>query len=104
MGEERLATLREMLGDDPADAFTRYALAMELKSLGRKQDALGEFAEVLTRDPAYLANYYQYGALLSTVDTDKALEVIRAGIAAAEKAGDDHTCSELNDLLEDVSD
>jgi tetratricopeptide (TPR) repeat protein len=104
VGEERLATLREMLALDPDDAFTRYALAMELKGLGRMDDALAEFAEVLTRDPAYLATYYQYGALLSTVDTEEAVRVIRAGIAAAKQSGDDHTHSELNDLLEDVTD
>lgn len=104
MANERLASLRDMLADDPDDAFTRYALAMELKGQGSTDEALAEFAEVLARDPSYLATYYQYGALLSGVDLDKAVEVIRAGIAAAEQAGDDHTGRELADLLEDVTD
>ena len=93
-----------MLADDPDDTFTRYALAMELKGLGRRDDALGEFAEVLSRDPSYLATYFQYGALLSGVDDEKAASVIRAGIDAAEEAGEEHTRSELADLLQDMTD
>ena len=101
----------------PADLVERGAEYRDQIAIGQllsKADRLiadGDVAaaaialdDVLARDPAYLPTYYQYGSLLSTVDADKAVEVIRAGLAAAEAAGDGHTRSELNDLLEDVLD
>jgi tetratricopeptide (TPR) repeat protein len=103
VSDERLEALRAMLAEDPADAFTRYALAMELKGLGRKDEASTEFGAVLAADPSYLATYYQYGALLhSEGESQQALEVIRRGIDAAQAAGDRHTTGALEDLLEEV--
>ena len=37
--EERLASLRELLADEPGDAFLSYSVAMQLKGLGRAQEA-----------------------------------------------------------------
>jgi tetratricopeptide (TPR) repeat protein len=102
--ESRLQALQEMLADDPQDAFTRYALAMELASLERPADALTGFAELVELDPDYVPTYYQYGNLLAKQgQTERACEVIRLGIARAEAASDDHAARELADLLEDVS-
>ena len=103
MSEGRLKALRDMLAEDPTDAFTRYALAMDLKGLGRNADALKEFSAVLEADPTYLATYYQFGALLNQEgDPERAAAVIRKGIAAAEAAGDGHTKGELEDLADEV--
>ncbi len=103
MSEGRLKALRDMLAEDPTDAFTRYALAMDLKGLGRNAEALTEFNAVLSCDPAYLATYYQLGALLHQEgDSEPAVLVIRQGIVAAETAGDAHTKGELEDLLDEV--
>lgn len=103
MSEGRLKALRDMLAEDPADAFTRYALAMDLKGLGRNAEALQEFNAVLDSDPTYLATYYQFGALLHQEgDSERAVLVIRKGIAAADVAGDAHTKAELEDLVDEV--
>lgn len=105
MGTERLQSLRAMLAEDPDDAFTRYALAMELKGQGQVGEALAELEGLIESQPEYLAAYYQCGGLLhSEGRSERALEVVRQGIERAAAAGDAHTKSELEDLLEDVED
>ena len=98
----RLVSLREMLADDPDDAFTRYALAMELKGQARPDDARAELATLLARSPDYLATYFQYGSLLYQAGDEAAAEVIRQGIEKAAQVGDAHTKSELEGLLAEV--
>ena len=55
MSEARLEALREMLVDDPNDAFSRYALAMQLKGLDRHDAALAEMATLVANNPDYVA-------------------------------------------------
>ncbi len=103
MGTERLQTLREMLAEDPDDAFTRYALALELKGQGLVAEARAELEGLIERRPEYLAAYYQCGSLLHVEGhPERATLVIRQGIERAVAAGDTHTKGELEDLLEDV--
>lgn len=104
MATDRLAALRAMLDEDPDDAFTRYAVAMELKGRGDAAGARAELEELLRRDASYLATYYQLGGLLhADGESDRAAELIRAGIGVAQAAGDGHTAGELEDLLDDVT-
>jgi tetratricopeptide (TPR) repeat protein len=101
--EARLTKLRALVEMDPSDAFSRYALAMELRGLGRADEARAELAGLIASDPDYVASYYHYARLLDDDgDGDQALDVIRQGIEAATRAGDDHARSELNDLLEEL--
>jgi thioredoxin-like negative regulator of GroEL len=100
---DRLEALRAMLAEDPDDAFTRYAVAMELKGLGRRDEALAELKAVMADQPDYVPTYYQYGSLLEGEGrSDEAAQVVRAGIEVAEKAGDGHAKSELEDLLGEI--
>lgn len=93
-----------MLAEDPNDAFTRYALALELKGQGQMVEALAELEGLIERKPEYLAAYYQCGGLLHVEGrSERAAEVIRQGIERAAAADDSHTKSELEDLLEDVT-
>ena len=104
MGHARLEALQEMLAEDPQDAFARYGLAMELRSLDQRSQALTHFAQLMGEQPEYLATYYQYASLLhGEGQNERAIEVVRQGITAAGKASDAHTVSELEDLLEDFS-
>lgn len=96
----RLEQLREMLADDPSDPFTRYALGMELKGLGRAEEALAELSRLLDEAPGYVPTWYQCGKLLHELGrTERALEVLRRGVEVAQAAGDAHTTGELEDLL-----
>lgn len=100
---ERLDALRGMLDDDPEDAFTRYAYAMELRSLGRVDEALAEFQRLVDASPDYVATYYQYArALQSRGRTDEATAIVRRGIEVAGAQGDAHTQGELEDLLAEL--
>lgn len=101
---DRLDALREMLEDDPADAFTRYALAMELKGLGRAAEALPEFERLVADAPDYVATYYQYARALQSVGrVDEAIAMARRGVSVAAAASDDHSRDELEDLIADLS-
>ena len=103
MPADRLDTLREMLADDPADAFTRYALAMELKGRQRRVEAIAELDTLLREQPDYVAAYYQAAGLLHAEGrTDEAVSVVRRGLEAAERAGEDHARSELAELLDEL--
>lgn len=100
---ERLESLREMLADDPEDAFTRYAYAMELRSLERVDEALVEFARLVEGAPDYVATYYQYArALQACGRLPEAQAAARRGVDVAGAQGDAHTQGELEDLLAEL--
>lgn len=99
----RLDTLRGMLDEDPDDAFTRYAYAMELRSLERTDEALAEFARLVDGAPDYVATYYQYArALQSRGRAAEAQAIVRRGIDVAAAQEDAHTQGELEDLLAEL--
>jgi predicted Zn-dependent protease len=98
--KSRLQVLEEMVRERPADAFSRYALAMELKGQGRNEDALREFATLTEKNPDYVATYLIYGQLLVNVgNTDDAKKVLTKGQAVASKAGNMHAVEEIGQLL-----
>lgn len=103
MSEARLEALREMLVDDPADAFSRYALAMQLKGLDRHDEALVEMATLVANNPDYVATYYHYGGLLhASGQTPEGIAIVKRGLEVAQAAGDDHAHRELEDLLDEL--
>ena len=93
--------LEEFVAQDPNDSFSRYALALELEKEGREKEALPQLQEVIARDPAYVAAYYQLGRLLVTSGiVDEAREVYRRGLVAATAANDQRARSEIQEALE----
>ena len=96
----RVDTLRAWVDESPDDAFSRYALAMELKKLSDRDGARREFAELVTRNPGYCATYYHYGALLVELeDPAEARRVLKLGVEAARLAGETHAGEELAEAL-----
>ncbi len=97
----RIEILNGFLNENPNDSFSRYALALEYAKLGQDDGALREFEAVKTRDPDYVATYFQLGQLYQKLGrADEAGQTFRAGIGIARKAGDDHTRSELEAAME----
>ncbi len=93
---DRLAMLERMLEQKPDEPFVRYGLAMELRKVGRQDDAAAAFAELVRRHPDYVATYLMYGNLLADQGRrDEAVAVYDKGIAAAKAAGNDHAEGEL---------
>jgi predicted Zn-dependent protease len=103
MAKSRQEQLEELLRDDPNDPFLRYGLAMEHVSAGDDEGAVGRFRELLAASPGYVPAYLQAGqALVRLGREEEAADVLRAGMAAAHKAGDAHAHGEMAGLLDSI--
>lgn len=99
--EQRLQAFRTLVDRSPDDAFPRYSLAMALRSAGRHEEALAEFAELARRQPGYVPTYLMWGQVLQALGrAEQALRAYRSGADAARAAGDDHALSELGAAAE----
>jgi predicted Zn-dependent protease len=98
--KSRLEVLQDMVRSKPTDAFSRYALAMELKGQGKNEEALREFQALTEKNPDYVATYLIYGQLLVNVGkTDDAKKVLARGQEVAQKVGNMHALGEIGELL-----
>ena len=99
----RVEVLKGFLEQDPRDSFSRYALALEYIKTGQTEEARRAFEFVRDNDPAYVATYFQLAQLYRNLELKHDAEkTYRTGIAAAAKAGDGHTQSELEQALESL--
>jgi thioredoxin-like negative regulator of GroEL len=97
----RREMLEEFVAADPADSFTRYALALELEKERRELEAVPQLQEVIARDPAYVAAYYHLGRILARMgQTEDARTIYRQGLDASAAAGDQKTRSEIQEALD----
>ncbi len=93
--------VERLLANEPDDVFLNFALAMELAKDEDKGPALARFSRVMELDAGYTAAYYQKGRLLLSLSrADEARQVLSAGVQAAQRVGDPHAASEMNDLLQ----
>ncbi len=100
MAINRLETLRSMVEQDPAGAFGRYGLAMELVNTGDLAGAVDQFTALLEHNPNYAAGYFHGGQTLEKLGRiEDAKSLYRQGIAVTGKTGDSHTQSELQGAL-----
>jgi tetratricopeptide (TPR) repeat protein len=98
---DRLAILKEILAENPNDAFARYGLAMEYANSGDTATALAEYEKTVALNPEYVPAYQMAGQLLMNLgrDTD-ARGWFDKGIAAARRAGNRHAESEMQGMLD----
>jgi len=100
----RLEMLQELLAEFPDDAFARYGLAMEYANSGDSEAALREFATLLEKNPDYTAGYFMAAQTLAKVTrTEEAREMLRKGIASAERTNNAHARSEMEGMLAELS-
>lgn len=98
--EERLAAFQKFAAAKPGDPFTRYALAMQYRSMGRLGEAVQEFQELGRRAPDYVPTWLMLGQSLEAVGrADEAAGAYRDGIAAATRQSNHHARSELEEAL-----
>jgi Tfp pilus assembly protein PilF len=103
MGNDRLEILLSMVERNPADAFSRYGLAMEYVKSGDLITALDEFVKLLQHNPTYAAAYFHGGQTLQRLGRiDEAKGLYRKGIEVTSGTGDDHTRSELQAALDQL--
>jgi predicted Zn-dependent protease len=102
---DKIAMLKEILAQQPGDAFARYGLAMAYAAEGDATTALAEFDRLLEAHPDYTAGYFMAAQTLVKADRSaEAQERLRAGIASAERSGNQHALSEMQQLLDEIED
>jgi cytochrome c-type biogenesis protein CcmH/NrfG len=100
----RRQVLEQFVQKSPADAFSRYGLAMECMSTGDASAAIHNFDMLLKQNADYIPAYLMYGQLLVRESRpEEAKQILTTGIAAAGKKGDQHAVSEMEALLADIS-
>ncbi len=100
MATNRLEILKNMLAQDPQNAFARYGLATEYANSGQLEQAVGEFEQLLAHEQTYLAAYYHGGQALEKLGRlEDARTMYENGIEACIRKGDAHTRSEIEGAL-----
>jgi len=97
---DRLETLQSFLEMDPADTFTRFAIAMEHVKRGDAAEAERWFLDILNRDEHYIGVYYHLGRVYEGRGSlAEAKDVYTRGIGLARSMGEHHAASELEAAL-----
>ena len=100
MGTNRLEILLSMVDRNPADAFGRYALAMEYVKAGDLVTAFDHFQQLIEHNPNYAAAYFHGGQALEKLGRiEEAKGLYRRGIEVTDASGDEHTLNELQAAL-----
>ena len=100
---DRIAMLKEILAQNPRDTLASYGLAMEYSNSGQVEDALSEFGSLLATNPDYAAGYFMAAQMLAREGReDEARKMLRDGIAAAQRTGNLHAQSEMEELLREL--
>lgn len=101
MPTNRMEVLKMMVAQNPADAFARYGLAMELVKGGELASAVAEFRALLEHNPNYAAAYFHGGQALEKLgEIEQARAIYEKGIEVTSRTGDAHTRSELQAALD----
>jgi hypothetical protein len=99
----RRQILEDFLAQKPADAFARYGLAMECANTGDTAAADENFKALLAAHTDYVAGYFQYGQFLAKNGrSDEARSALTAGIATANRTGDQHARAEMETALAEL--
>jgi tetratricopeptide (TPR) repeat protein len=101
--KSRKEQIEELLKLDPNDSFLSYGLAMEYVSSGQDEEAVKCLLDLIARDQEYVPAYLQAGrALIRLGEDDRAREILKSGIVAANRKGDDHAAGEMSGFLESL--
>jgi Tfp pilus assembly protein PilF len=100
---DKVAMLKEILSQHPTDTFARYGLAMEYVSRGETSTAIEEFDQLLTQHPDYTPGYFMAAQTLAKIgQTDEAMARLREGIECAQRTGNQHALSEMQQMLDEL--
>lgn len=99
----RQQQLQEMLDAEPDDPFLHYALALEQAKGDERPAGLKRLADMNVRFPDHVPAYFRLGQLLAEDgETEAASRVLRQGLQAAGRTGNDHAAAEMRELLESL--
>lgn len=92
--------LRAFAEQRPQDPFPRYALAIELKGSGQREEAWEALQALIAQHPDYIASYAPAGEILVELGRiDEARAVYGQGIEACARGSDAHTRGNLEEAL-----
>ena len=95
--------LKEVLAQNPNDAFARYGLAMEYANQGDIETALQEFARLLEANPDYTPAYQMSAqTLLKAGREQEARSKLEAGVACALRTRNRHAQAEMEAMLDEL--
>jgi Tfp pilus assembly protein PilF len=100
MATNRVEILKQMVSQDPNNAFARYGLATEYANSGSLAEAVAEFRNLIEHDENYSAAYYHGGRALEKLgQVEEARAMYEKGIEVTTRKGDLHTRSEIEAAL-----
>lgn len=92
----RLATIQQMLANNPKDSFLRFALAKEHEKAGDDQLAKSTYEGIVEDDPEYVGTYYHLGKTLERLGEEAtAFKTYTEGMAICKRLNERHAMSEL---------
>ena len=101
--ESRVATLKEILDQNPNDAFARYALGLEYSGGGETDEALHHFKLLLETHPDYTNGYFMAAQTLARAERkDEARDMLLHGIECARRTRNQHAMSEMEGMLDEL--
>ncbi len=101
---DKIAALKEILAQDPTSAFARYGLAMAYAAEGDTVTAVAEFDRLLEEHPDYTAGYFMAAqTLVKAARVGEAQTRLREGVASAQRTGNQHALSEMQQLLDELA-
>jgi predicted Zn-dependent protease len=101
--KSRRQMLEEFVAANPNDAFARYGLALDCAKNGETEAALDHLRKLIAAHPDYVAGHQQLAQLLAQLGRrEEARQAFQAGIAAAQKTGNDHARSEMENGLAEL--
>jgi tetratricopeptide (TPR) repeat protein len=102
MNSGRLDQLLRFLEEDPGDAFTLYAVALEYQKTDLAEAEIW-FEKLLTNHPEYLPTYYMTASLkLEMRKASEAKAILIKGIKLAHENQDNSTLQELQSLYNSI--
>lgn len=102
MNFERIKLLEKYIVEDPADPFSRYALALELCQ-GEPNRAISLLLDLVKEQPDYVPSYYQAGILLLEQNRlEEAKIILEQGIKIARQQNEHKAAAELKELFQDL--
>jgi predicted Zn-dependent protease len=100
----RRQKLEEFLTNNPNDAFSRYGVALECVKEGDSAAAEAHFRTLIETNPDYVPGYQMYAQTLVQIERgEDAKAILRQGIQAAIRQGNEHARSEMEGLLSELS-
>lgn len=100
---DKIATLREILEQDPQNGLARYGLAMEFAGKGDSDTALSEFDRLLADHPDYTAGYFMSAQTLARAGRQaEAKQRLIDGTACARRTGNQHALREMQAMLDEL--